>query len=123
MDISNNYKFYEGYEGEQEVVFQLVDDNNISIHIWGGYIDDIMNNQPGNEEDYKNGLSYDWNNLEGAYSTDNEKIIDVNEYYKDLLRFEKVQFEYEETKEVYGLLLSFLEDAINNNKAVEVIVD
>ena len=42
MDILNKDKFYAGYEGEPEVVFQLVDDKNISIHFWEGYINDII---------------------------------------------------------------------------------
>lgn len=123
MDILNNSKFYEGYEGEQEVIFQLVDDNNTSIHAWGGFIDDIMNNQPGTDDDYKTGLSYDWNTLEGPYSDKDNKIINIDDYYKDLLRFEKVQFKYEETKELYKLLVYFLKSAKDNNKDVEVIVD
>ena len=123
MDISNNYMFYKGYEGEQEIIFQFVDDNNMSIHIWGGYIDDIMNNQPGTDDDYKKGLSYDWNTLEGPYSDNNKEIINIDDYYNDLLRLKDVQFKYEESKEVYNLLLLFLNKAMENNKKIEVIVD
>lgn len=123
MDILNNYKFYEGFEGEQEIIFQIVEDNNTSIHLWEGYINDIMNNQPGMEDDYKIGLSHDWNSLEGPYSNDSKKTINVDDYYKDLLRFQNVQFKYEETKELYELLLIFLKYAKDNNKKVEVIVD
>ena len=123
MDILNNNKFYEGYEGEPEVIFQLLDDNNTSIHLWTGYIDDIMNHQPGTNEDYKFGLSRDWNNLEGPYSEEKNNLIDTDDYINDLVRFEKVQYKYEETKEAYDLIMYFLENAKDNNKKIEVIVD
>ena len=123
MDILNNNKFYEDYEGEPEVVFQLVDDNNTSIHLWEGYVDDIMRHQPGTEDDYRYGLSHDWNTLEGPYSDKNNNIIDVDVYIEDLARFEKVQFEYEETKEAYELIMYFLKNAKGNNKQVEIVVD
>lgn len=123
MDILNNNKFYEEYLGEPEVVFQLADDNNISIHFWEGYINDIMNNQPGTEDDFRYGLSYDWNTVEGPYSDEGKNLIDVDTYIKDLARFEKVQFKYEETREAYELIMYFLKNAKENNKQVEVIVD
>ena len=124
MDISNNMKFYEGYEGETKIIFQFGGDNNKSIHLCEGYIDDIMNHQPGTDDDYKNGLSFDWNSLEGPYSSDRtDNYIDVDDYYNDLIRFKDVQFKYEETKEAYELLLSFLKQAKDNNEKVEVIID
>lgn len=123
MDIFNNNKFYEGYEGETEVIFQVLGDNNTSIHLWNGYIDDIMNHQPGTEDDFKNGLSRDWNTLEGPYSDENNNVIDIDDYYNDLLRFAGVKFKYEETKEVYDLVMYFLKQAKENNQEVEVIVD
>lgn len=123
MDILNNDKFYVGYEGEPEVVFQLVDDKNTSIHFWEGYIDDIMRNQPETEDDFRFGLSHDWNTLEGPYSDEGTNCIDLDVYIKDLARFENVQFKYEETKEAYELIMYFLKNAKDNNKQVEVIVD
>ncbi|MCR4581673.1 MAG: hypothetical protein K5666_04090 [Bacilli bacterium] len=122
MDILNNNTFYNGYEGEPEVTFQLVNDNNTSIHLWTGYIDDIMNHQPGTEEDYKYGLSHDWNTLEGPYSN-NKSVIDIDDYYKDLERFKYITFEYEETKKAYELILFFLKYAKDNNQQVEVVVE
>ena len=123
MDILNKDKFYAGYEGEPEVVFQLVDDKNISIHFWEGYINDIMNNQPGTEDDFRYGLSYDWNTVEGPYSDEGNNLIDVDTYIKDIKKNKKVQFKYEETREAYELIMYFLKNAKENNKQVEVIVD
>ena len=122
MDILNNNIFYNGYEGEPEVTFQLVNDNNTSIHLWTGYIDDIMNHQPGTEEDYKFGLSHDWNTMEGPYSN-NKSVIDIDDYYKDLERLKDITFEYEETKKAYELILFFLKYAKDNNQQVEVVVE
>ena len=39
MDIGkiDNYKFYEGFEGEEEVEFSANDENMETLHIWEGY--------------------------------------------------------------------------------------
>ena len=123
MDILNNVKYYKGFEGEPEIIFQFKDNKDISIHIWEGYIDDIMRNQPGTDEDYKKGLSYDWNTMEGPYDDNGNKIINVKDYYKDLLRFKETKFEYKETKKVYELIIYLLEKALEEDKKVELIVD
>lgn len=123
MDIFNNDKFYQGFEGEPEVIFQLLDDNNISVHVWDGYISDMMRNQPGTDDDYRLGLSRDWNTLQGPYADKAINLIDVDEYYNDLIRIENMQFEFEDTKEVYKLIMFFLKLAKDNNQKVEMIVD
>ena len=123
MNISNNYKYYKGYEGEPEIIFRYLNNPNISIHIWEGYIDDIMRNQPGTDEDYRNGLSYDWNTMNGPYGDENKNIINLDNYYKDLLRFKKTKFKFEETKEVYDLIMNFLKQAVDDKQKVELIIE
>ena len=42
MDIGkhkDDYKYYEGYEGEKEIVISLPD---IVYHFWDGYFEDIL---------------------------------------------------------------------------------
>lgn len=122
MDIlKNNNQYYKEFEGEPEIIFQIKEQTDLNIHVWDGYIDDIMYNQPKTEEDYKYGLSHDWNCCEGPY--DNKVDIDSNLYYEDLQRFKNVNFEYDETKDVYELLLKFFEYVVSNNFSVEMIVD
>ena len=44
MDVgrtNDNFTFYEGYEGEPEIVLSLP--NHEAVHIWEGYFDDIYN--------------------------------------------------------------------------------
>lgn len=38
--MNDNYAFYEGYEGEPEITLRVA--NNVTIHIWEGYFDDIF---------------------------------------------------------------------------------
>lgn len=38
----DNYKFYEGFEGEEEVEFSANDENMETLHIWEGYFSDIF---------------------------------------------------------------------------------
>ena len=119
----NNNKLYNNYREEPRVTFRFVDESDASIQICEKYINDIMNHQPGTEDDFKYGLSYDWYYREGPYSIKKNNIINVDDYIKDLVRFKKMYFKYEKTKEVYELILLFLKNAKNNNKKVEVIVD
>ena len=61
--------------------------------------------------------------MEGPYDDNGNKIINVKDYHKDLLRFKEMKFEYEETEKVYELIIYLLEKALEKDKKVELIVD
>ncbi|SCW46742.1 hypothetical protein SAMN05660484_01135 [Eubacterium ruminantium] len=115
--IKDNIKYYEGYEGETETIITY---KNVSYHIWNGYIEDIFGDPVLSGDDW-NGFTRDYNEMVGAYGDDVvEFIISPEEYKADLLLYDKKNFNYEETKEVYEMILSILDMAVNDNEVVSV---
>lgn len=53
----DDYRFYEGYEGEKEVIISLPD---IVYHIWDGFFEDIFGN-PKTTDDGWIGFTRDYN--------------------------------------------------------------
>lgn len=111
----DNYKFYEGFEGEEEVEFSANDENMETLHIWEGYFSDIFC-EPSLDGKGWLGFTRDYNQCEGAFDDDGEAIItDLQEYIDDLKIYENRKFRFEETKEVYDLICAWLTEAQKNN--------
>ena len=110
----DNYKFFEGFEGEPEIVIEAEMTNMEILHIWDGYFDDIFR-EPNLDGNGWLGFTRDYHQCEGAFGDDSEAIItNISEYLEDLKLYEKRHFDYDETKEVYDLLCSWLENVLKN---------
>jgi hypothetical protein len=110
-----NYKFYEGYEDEPEVELSANIDTMETLHIWDGFFIDIFNNPPLDGIGW-HGFTRDYNQFEGAFDDDGEAVItNLQEYIDDLENHKNKEFKFEETKEVYELLYSWLVEAQKNN--------
>ena len=105
-----NDKFYKGYEGEEEIVFET-DGNHESLHVWGGYLDDILE-EPFEDNDWK-GLTRDYQECINAYSDDSDEglLDDLKEYIDDLKQYCGREFSFEETGDCLSIIISFLENA------------
>lgn len=55
-NLKNNYEFYEGFEGETEIILSILEHREYNTHIWEGYIDDIFSNAPLNQKNGKDSL-------------------------------------------------------------------
>ena len=109
--ITDNYKFYEGFEDEPEIEISTLDKECVTLHIWDGFFNDIFNNPPLDGKGWK-GFTRDYNQFEGAFSEQGQDIItDLQEYLDDLNSYKDKIFEFEETKEVFSLLASWLDYA------------
>lgn len=109
----NNYRF--GNKWETECVFMIREYHGYAIHVWSRYIADIISNPPSNV-DISRGLSRDWTKRMGPYDSNSFYEIDVLEYLDDLKQYVlSPRFSFEETDEVLGLIISFLEYAKNCN--------
>lgn len=117
MDIGNqknNYTYYEGYEGEPEIIIESENDDMQILHIWDGYFDDLLR-EPKIDGNGWLGFTRDYHQCEGAFGDDSVGIItNLTEYLDDLKLYADRQFDYDETKDVYDLLYSWLEEAIKN---------
>ena len=110
----DNYKFYEGFEGEEEVEFSANDENMETLHIWEGYFSDIFC-EPSLDGKGWLGFTRDYNQCEGAFDDGEAIITDLQEYIDDLKIYENRKFRFEETKEVYELICTWLTEAQKNN--------
>ena len=116
-NLKNNYTYYEGYEDEGEIVLCIEADQ--AIHIWEGYFDDIYDTPTLNGNGWK-GFTRDYHQFEGVFSEDGGIAeIDPSEYLEDLMLYKEKTFEFEETTEVFRLIVSFLEEAIKQGVKVK----
>ena len=120
-NLKNNYTYYEGYEDEGKIVLCIEADQ--AIHIWEGYFDDIYDTPTLDGNGWK-GFTRDYHQFEGVFSEDGGITeIDPSEYLEDLMLYKEKTFEFEETIEVFNLIVSFLEKAVKqgiNVKAEKV---
>ena len=116
-NLKNNYTYYEGYEDEGKIVLCIEADQ--AIHIWEGYLDDIYDTPTLDGNGWK-GFTRDYHQFEGVFSEDGGITeIDPSEYLEDLMLYKEKSFEFEETTEVFNLMVSFLEEAIKQGVNVK----
>lgn len=124
MDIgktNDNYIYYEGFEDEPEIILSAENTNMQVLHIWDGYLDDILRNPKLDGKGWS-GFTRDYHQLEGAFGDNNEMLItEIDEYLNDLKSYANRHFDYDDTKAVYDLLCSWLETAICN-KCVGILI-
>lgn len=121
MDIgktNDNYTFYEGYEGEPEII--LIIPNEDIIHVWEGYFDDIYD-APSLDGNGWKGFTRDYHQIEGIFADDTtETKVNATEYLEDLMLYKNKFFEYDETTQVFELMVSLFEKAIEIGSTVIV---
>lgn len=116
--VNENHTFYEGYEGEPEIILTL---SNVEIiHIWEGYFDDIYDT-PSLDGNGWNGFTRDYHQMEGIFAN-GSGIAEINpkEYLDDLMLYKDKDFDFEETAQVFDLMVTLFEKAIENGVMVKV---
>ena len=124
MDIgkTDNYTFYEGYEDEPEIELSSNNQDMETLHIWDGFFWDLFG-EPSLDGKGWNGFTRDYNQFEGAFGDDSEAVIsDIDEYINDLKIYENREFKFSNTRDVYNLLLSWLNKAKATGSTVTVTV-
>ena len=124
MDIgkTDNYTFYEGFEGETEIELSSNNQDMETLHIWDGFFWDLFGD-PSLDGKGWNGFTRDYNQFEGAFGDDSEAVIsDIDEYINDLKIYENREFKFSNTRDVYNLLLSWLNKAKATGSTVTVTV-
>lgn len=111
--IIDNYDFYVGFEDEPEIIFKSDDPNIPILHIWDGYLDDILR-EPSLDGKGWTRFTRDYHQCEGAFDDNSNEtaITNILEYLSDLELYENRHFDYEETKSVYDLICSWLKTVI-----------
>ncbi len=112
---TDDYTYYAGFEDEPEIVLDASCAGMKVLHIWDGYLDDILRNPSLDGKGWK-GFTRDYHQCEGAFGQCGEgTITDIQEYLEDLRQYADRPFDYDETRSVYRLLCSWLESAIANH--------
>ncbi len=106
----DDYTFYMGFEGEDEIILFLGEFRR--YHIWKGYFDDIFGN-PSLDGNGWTGFTRDYHQFLGAFS-ENAGIVEINssEYLEDLIQYRYGVFDFSETTRVFQLLESVLTKAV-----------
>ncbi len=112
--------FYSGYEGEPEIIFEMIKDNNCikAVHIWDGHLLFIV------EKAVKTDRG--WKGIAGAYY--NGDMDDVWEFYNlreclDDLEKTDISTEDNETQTVYYALIDLFKEAIEKECIIKVYND
>jgi len=108
VKTNDNYTFYEGYEGEPEIILSLAEQ---SLHIWDGYFDDIYGAPPLDGNGWS-GFTRDYNQIEGIFSDDEAAEINPEEYLNDLMQYKDKSFDFKETALVFAAMTELFEKAI-----------
>ena len=117
----NNTLFYEGYEGEGEIILSLSDaENEITIHVWDGYFEEIFGNPIDSNLGWI-GFTKDYQESVRTFA-DEEHISPstISEYLSDLRSYENHSFSYPEARDCLKLLISFFEKAMNSSLEITV---
>lgn len=119
--INNNY--YKGFEGEPCIKFIWVkpDNENLTLKIWIGYFDTIMNAINPTNHGWS-GLSYYYHLDEGWYDESPWEIPNLNPVIDELLSIDTTSFDLV-TKDVFTKLLSLLVNAKEKNDKILISYD
>lgn len=116
----DDYKFYEGYEGEKEVIISLPD---IVYHIWDGYFEDIFGN-PQTTDGGWTGFTRDYNEFINAFEDECiECAVEPEEYLGDLVLYQGQSFSYNETVDVLNCLITIMTTSKEKQMCVLVRVN
>ena len=124
MDIgqttNNNYTYYKGYEPEPDIILSIPTTDFPSLHMWDGFFYDIFRDPPLHGLGWT-GFTRDYNQFEGAFENEEQTLIPYpKEYLDDILQYRNKKFRFEETPEIYQLIVELLTYAVENGKAVMI---
>lgn len=117
-------KFYDGFEGEPEIIFTLVkeDGDKEEIGIWDGYFNTIMNKIEPKENGWTS-LAYYFQLYIGWYDESPWLISNVKEACEQLKEIDSESFENNEEKEILEKIICMLEEAITKESKVYISYD
>lgn len=116
--LNVRFDFTEGYEDEPYVLLEMDGPETQPLKIWEGLFADLLDNPDMSGRGWK-GFTRDFHELKGIWNEEAEGVyILPEEYLEDLSAYKDVEFQYDETTEMYDSLERFLEDAKQRGCAV-----
>ena len=119
-----NEKYYDGFEGEPEITFCLMENDIIieKVGIWDGYFNEIMKLVRPEKEGWT-GLAYFYHLYTGWYEEDNWLVPNISEAYRQLVNIDSNELVNREEKEVLILVLNLFKHALDNNGRIYILYD
>lgn len=118
--MTENYRYYEGFEGEPEYIFCLYDENCPieKIHIWGGYFSDIIETVAPAQNGWESLTKY--YHLCIDFDNDNWKVPDIESALQQLKNIDTSKIEFPAAHDVLTLLIEMFTKACKNNLTVYI---
>ena len=118
-----NYKYYNGFEGEPEYIFCLYDDYTLieKVHLWDGYFSDIMNAVSPAESGWT-GLA-EYYNLCIDWEQEKWRVPDNAKVLQQLSELDRNKIEFSESFKVLDILIEIFTKACENNFSIYIEKD
>jgi len=118
--MTENYKYYDGFEDEPEYTFCLYDGNCSieKIHLWDGYFCDIIRTVEPTETGWTSIAEY--YNLCFELDNDNWKVLDIHSALQQLKNIDTSKIEFPKSHEVLQLLVDMFTRACKNSLTVYI---
>ncbi|MDE5558284.1 MAG: hypothetical protein K2J32_11470 [Ruminococcus sp.] len=118
--MTENYTYYDGFEGEPEYTFYLYDGNFPveKIHLWDGYFSDIIDTIEPTEKGWTSLAEYYHMCIE--FDNDNWKIPDIKSALQQLKNIDTSKIKFPESHEVLKLLVETFTRAYENNLKIYI---
>jgi hypothetical protein len=114
-------KYYDGFEGEPEMIFTLVKINGEKegFGIWDGYFITIIEKVEPKENGWT-GLAYYYHLYIGWFEENPWLVENLIESYEQLKEIDIESFEYNEDKEVLRKIMCLFKEAIDNGDKIYI---
>ncbi|MDE6520852.1 MAG: hypothetical protein K2K91_10435 [Ruminococcus sp.] len=118
--MTENYRYYENFEGEFEYIFYLYDKNCPieKIHIWSGYFCDIIETIEPAQNSWESLAEYYHMCID--FDNDNWKVPDIKSASQQLKNIDTSKIEFPKSQEVLKLLIEMFTKACENNLTVYI---
>lgn len=111
-----NEQYYQGFEGEPEIIFCTKTTKGSSFGIWSGYFDEIMSRIKPTSKGWE-GLAYYYQMEEGWYDESPWKIPDIKLVHSQLNSINVEDLD-NVCKEILSSIINLLKEAINEKAEV-----
>ncbi|SHK19153.1 hypothetical protein SAMN02745163_03392 [Clostridium cavendishii DSM 21758] len=116
-----NEEYYDGFEGEPEMIFTLVKSNGQKeeFGIWDGYFSTIIKKVKPKENGWT-GLAYYYHLYIGWYDESPWMVENLIESYEQLKEIDIESFENDEDKKVLVKIICMFKKAIDNGEKIYI---
>ena len=115
-----NYRYYDGFEGEPEYTFCLYAGNKPieKIHLWDGYFSDIIQTVTPTETGWTSLAEY--YQLCLNFDNDNWKVPDIHSALQQLKNIDLSKIKFPESHNVFKILIEMFTKACENNLTIYI---